>query len=1128
VERPKLFLFGAPQLERGGTRVAIERRKALALLAYLATMPGAHARDTLAALLWPEADATQARAHLSRVLVDLRQAAGPQALDADVDRVALRPDELFVDVIRFRTCVAQVAAHHPARDPLCDACLAALAEAVDFYRGDFLSGFTLRDAPDFDTWQTYTGETLRLELGEALESLALAYNGRDAFERALPHARRWLALDPLCEPAHRCLMRLYAGLGDRAAAFAQYEACTKALQSELGIPPEPETTALYEQIKAGILRPRGTDTTTAAATRFRVETVSTVNNLPAPADAFFGRETELVQIAERLADPACRLLTILGPGGVGKTRLAVEAGRAEVGRFHHGICFVPLAAVDTPDLVAAAILQTLAASKKVATTPQQQVADFLAERQLLLILDNYEHLLANDAEAADDDGVGLLPRLLEHAPGLKLLVTSRERLNLHDEWLLPLGGLDLPPDDAPAAPPGPAILDAEPDASGPLDLGAHAATRFFLHCARRVQPGFSPSPEDARLIARICRQVDGVPLAIELVAPWLRALPLPEITRRLVENLDLLAANLRDVPARHRSMRAAFDQSWRLLTAHERTILRCCSIFRDGFTAEAAQAIANASLADLSALVDRSWVTLLPSGRYDLHTLIRHYCAERLSAEHLAETGETPDAVRDRHGTYFVGQLDQWEQACRAAGHRSIANQPIAADLANVEDAWHRMVDPCDPGQTYLFWALVALMDACFSDSVTFQRLVLPTIDRVRELCRPADTPVCRPDALVFLAGLQYLASCLPPWSLEQNHALLDEALSILDRVDPDTPGWQDRYSDIRSGKAGLYAWWGERTAGIQLIRELLASLPDSEGKAWPYRSESGLSMRRGSYLTRLGLYLLHEGEYAEARAILESTLEWLKGWWKSLAESVMAEIFWSQGEYERGKLHALEAARAARDERDPQRLSAALMELGRIETRLGGFAEARAHFMQSAAACRPIHYEEGIAAALAGLGQVELSLGRPARAQEFFAEAWRVCEHWARGRDAYSAIALLGLGQAAAAQQDSTQAMDCYRRALRVPARMGRTTMEAIASAASVVAMDGDPVHAAELLAFVVAHRYTTHWVKEAARKLLVELEAELPAELFAAATARGRARELPDVEAEIRGDGASASHAA
>ncbi len=1123
MERPKLFLFGAPQLERGGTRVAIERRKALALLAYLATMPGAHARDTLAALLWPEADATQARAHLSRVLVDLRQAIGPEMLEADVDRVALHPDALFVDTARFRACVAQVAAHHPSRDPLCDACLAALAEAVELYRGDFLAGFTLRDAPDFDTWQTYTGETLRLEFGEALESLALAHSSRDAFERALPHARRWLGLDPLCEPAHRCLMRLYAGLGDRAAAFAQYESCTKALQAELGIPPEPETTALYEQLKAGTIRPRRTETTTSAATRFRVETVSTVNNLPAPAGAFFGREAELVQVAERLADPACRLLTILGPGGVGKTRLAVEAGRVEVNRFHHGVCFVPLAAVDAPDLVAATILQTLAASKKGAVTPEQQLADFLAERKLLLILDNYEHLLANDGEAAGEDGLGLLPRLLEHAPGLKLLVTSRERLNLHEEWLLPLGGLDLPPDGAPATPPGFAILDAEPDASGPRDLGAHAATRFFLHCACRVQPGFSPSADDARLVAAVCHQVDGMPLAIELVAPWLRVLPLAEITRRLAENLDLLAANLRDAPARHRSMRAAFDQSWRLLSAHERDVLRCCAVFRDGFTGDAAQVVAGASLADLSALVDRSWITLLPSGRYDLHTLIRYYCAERLSAEHLADTGETPDAVRDRHGTYYVRQLDQWEQACRTAGHRSIANQPIAADLANIEDAWHRMVDPCDSEQTYLFWALLALMDLCFSDGVTYQRLVLPTIDRVRALCRPADTPVHRPDALVFLAGLQYLASCLDPWSLERHHALLDEALSILARVDPDTPGWQDRFSDIRSGKAGLYAWWGKRAAGIQLIRELLASLPDSEGKAWPYRSEAGLSMRRGSYLTRLGMYLLHEGEYAEAQAILESALEWLKGWWKSLANSVMIEILWSQGQYTAGKTYVQEAIRVARDEKDPQRLSVALMELGRIETRLGEFAEARAHFMQSAAACRPIHYEEGIAAALAGLGQVELSLGRPAQAQAFFAEAWRVCDHWAGGRDAYSAIALLGLGQAAAAQQNNVQAMDYYRRALRVPARMGRTTMEAIEGAAEVIAAGGDPLRAAELLAFVVTHRYTTHWVRQSAGRLLAELEAELPTEVFAAATARGQTRDLADVEAEIRGDGTS-----
>ena len=325
-------------------------------------------------------------------------------------------------------------------------------------------------------------------------------------------------------------------------------------------------------------------------------------------------------------------------------------------------------------------------------TPQRQLLEHLADRRLLLVLDNFEHLLggqeAGDRGQEAEDGAGLLVEILQAAPGVKLLVTSRERLNLRDEWLLPLGGLALPPDDAEDAslqgaafapqqarttqsgleasagrsrtcelpaeasspddawhaassdrsPAEPSVADllAEP-ASAPPDLAAHAATQLFLHCARRVRPDLQPDAEAARLIARICRLVDGLPLAIELTAAWVRALPLAEIARRLEAGLDLLATTQRDVPARHRSMRAAFDHSWRLLTPHERGILRQMSVFRGGCTAEAAEAVAGANLLDLAGLVDKSWLRVEPDGRYGLHELIRQYCAESFEADHLAE-----------------------------------------------------------------------------------------------------------------------------------------------------------------------------------------------------------------------------------------------------------------------------------------------------------------------------------------------------------------------------------------------------------------------------------------------------------------------------------------------------------
>ena len=247
-----IHLFGAPRIERDGMTVAVERRKSLALLAYLAVTRQPHGRDALATLLWPDFDAERARAALRRILVDLNATLGKGWIEAEGDQIAFRAEPgLQVDVERFHAVLAQVAAHSHPPHRLCDACLANLAEAAGFYTGDFLAGFTLEDAVGFDDWQTFQTESLRLELAGALERLAQGLAGRQQWEAAISHARRWLALDPLNESAHRFLMQLHAWAGDRAAAVRQYQECVKVLQEELGIEPEPETTALFEAIRGG-------------------------------------------------------------------------------------------------------------------------------------------------------------------------------------------------------------------------------------------------------------------------------------------------------------------------------------------------------------------------------------------------------------------------------------------------------------------------------------------------------------------------------------------------------------------------------------------------------------------------------------------------------------------------------------------------------------------------------------------------------------------------------------------------------------------------------------------------------------------------------------------------------------
>ena len=318
------------------------------------------------------------------------------------------------------------------------------------------------------------------------------------------------------------------------------------------------------------------------------------HNLPVQPTPFVGREDELDQVAQYLADPACRLLTVVGPGGMGKSRLAIQAAEEQLSAFNDGVWFVPLAPLDSADLLSSAIMDALGTPLQGATEPNVQLLNYLRERHLLLILDNFEHLF---------EGASLVVEMLGSAPQLKVLVTSRERLRLRQEWALSLRGMRVPEGSA-----------APEEAMAALE--DYSALQLFVQCARRAQSGFSLAAAGTDAVIRICQLVDGMPLAIELAAPWIRVMPCEDIVQEIEGGLDLLTTTLRDVPQRHSSMQAVFKGSWQLLSDRERAVLRQLSVFRGGFRRQAAEVVADASLRVLSSLVDRSWVRATLAGRY--------------------------------------------------------------------------------------------------------------------------------------------------------------------------------------------------------------------------------------------------------------------------------------------------------------------------------------------------------------------------------------------------------------------------------------------------------------------------------------------------------------------------------
>lgn len=389
------------------------------------------------------------------------------------------------------------------------------------------------------------------------------------------------------------------------------------------------------------------------------------HNLPLQTTPFIGRETELARLDDLLADPNVRLITIAGQGGTGKTRLALAVAEQQLHdpaqrklRFPDGVFFVALASLSQAEHIVPALAEALDLQLREGgqLSPRQQLLNYLSQKRLLLLMDNYEHLL---------DGVDLLADALEISPSLQVLVTSRERLQLPGEQLYTIEGL------------------ARPHVEGQAAVET-AAAQLFLQAARRIQHDFElRDSHDLAQLVRICDLVGGMPLALELAASWVDVLSLAEIVAEIQHNLDFLATTMRGIPERHRSMRAIFNGSWQKLEGGEQEIFVQLSVFHGGFTREAAQAVTHTSLRELSQLVTKSLLKYdRTRERYQIHELLRQF-----GAETLAEDGVKELAVRDRHSAHYCAFLQQRGQELEGPRPQNAA-AAIQAEMDNCRATW--------------------------------------------------------------------------------------------------------------------------------------------------------------------------------------------------------------------------------------------------------------------------------------------------------------------------------------------------------------------------------------------------------------------------------------------------------
>lgn len=882
-------------------------RKPLLLLAYLA-VEGRRDRRTLARLLWPHASNPQAS--LSVALSTLRKAVG---------------GHLVVERTHVATTLAA------------DATLLLRAldrgealAASERYAGEFLGDIDLNDcSAEFEDWVLATRENISGRVRAALLRHAeLATAGGDFGAGAQLARQAWQATGAsTAEPED--IVRLHRLL------LAAGAAGTEPLRREA--------------TEFGLVVAR-----TRAEARAQLARIAMRSPVPVlPADRLLGRDRELARLRGLLARGDCRLVTVVGPGGIGKTSLALWFA-AEL-RNREDVAVIPLDPVTEPRLVPAAILQQLGLRARPQAEPWDELARLLSRRRLLLVIDNFEHLPA----AAPHLG-----RLLEACPELRLLVTSREPLGLPGQHTVALAGLEAPPDEAPAG-----------------DAAGYPAVQLFIRQARRSRPDFAASPGALADIARLARMVEGSPLALTLAAAWMRMLPPAAIAEQIGVDGDFLQGT----PGRHGSMRAVFETSWRLLDSAERQLLRRLAVFRGGFTADGAAEVAGATPQLLARLVDRSLLQRHEDGRFDRHPLLHSFMAEQ-----LAHDPSEAAMCRRAHAEYHFGLLRQVQAATAQGGELDTGR--LESDLGNLRVAWNWVVENSETrmlsGGTRTF-AVFMDRSARAREGADMFRLAIAA---------------AAPGELLTQLNLSLAWLLLRLGSLQEAAAIVEREHEPVERADAETHAWGLTVAAMTTYRAGDRAaaeMAFRRLLGFEGARQSLPGLAAAHGQlavvlqaAGDYAGarqqyEAALSLSRGlsdwsmlvNQLQNLAALEMNSDNPAVAEELLHEALQLARAAGNRQIVPVLlhnlANLASKRADHEQALATAHEALELVRDSGEQTLETGMLATLSWIELRAGNAPAAERHARASLEIARLIADKPAALTAVLRYAELELGTGR-------------------------------------------------------------------------------------------------------------------------------------------------------
>jgi predicted ATPase/Tfp pilus assembly protein PilF len=714
------------------------------------------------------------------------------------------------------------------------------------------------------------------------------------------------------------------------------------------------------------------------------------NNLLYQATPFFGREEELVQITEMLLNPEVRLVTLMGPGGFGKTRLALQAAAELTDRFPHGVYLVQLAPLSSDQFILEKIASALHFIFHGAEDPKQQLLQFLRDKNILLVMDNFEHIL---------EGASLVEEILKSAPLVKILVTTRERLKNSRERVFEVRGLRYP------------------DGQQTIGMEAYSAVQLFLKSAKKQDPSFEVKPEDRIAVVRVCQLLEGMPLGIELASTWLKTLTLPQIPEKIETNRDTVAAVMPHLPARHQSLRAVFEYSWILLKENQKRVLRTASVFRGGFTLDAAKRIAGASPTTLKELEDKFLVRRKPHDRFELHELLKYYAKEK-----LFDSPPEKEKVQAAHCVYFAKFLRHQEKKLMGPHQRAVL-ELVMGEIDNLREGWTWAVDHQRQKEVEDY------LDGLYQIYCT-KTLLLEGRDVFSRAAQAFKSR--KPGPKVTAAYFVLTGKLLARWAsfehqlgqLKKAKALYEESLKFFKRgKDRRALGFTLNGMGLEVEGLGNYA---KARDYYQKSLQLYRQEKHPGGAAWSLNNLGHLASLQGEHARALKLSgdaLAYYGSMGDFQGM---------GW----SHNLLGEALHALGRYDEARQHYQKGLSVYLESGDRKGVSWSFINLGRALEAMGDFNGAKNMYREGLVLDKEFGNRRGQAWSYLLMGEISWAQGEYAEAKKFYEE----------GRDLYLETGdSRGMawswdleGNLAVAQREYDEADRCYEKSLGILTQEG------------------------------------------------------------------------------------------